>query len=78
MSLASTLFLPSGPLTPPGSSTPEVFPAPNRGTGTGIASFLNRLAGLSAPIIGANVRSSDPLTPIYVSGALFLAAFIAM
>lgn len=30
--------------------TPEVFPAPNRGTGTGIASFFNRLAGLCAPI----------------------------
>ncbi|KAI9886757.1 MAG: hypothetical protein M1823_001400 [Watsoniomyces obsoletus] len=58
--------------------TPEVFPAPNRGTGTGIASLLNRLAGLSAPIIGANVRTSDPATPIYVSGALFLAGFIAM
>ncbi|KAJ9668479.1 hypothetical protein H2201_001527 [Coniosporium apollinis] len=26
--------------------TPEVFPAPNRGTGTGISSFLNRIAGL--------------------------------
>lgn len=25
--------------------TPEVLPAPNRGTGTGIASFLNRVAG---------------------------------
>ena len=58
--------------------TPEVFPAPNRGTGTGIASFLNRIAGLTAPIIGANVPASNPSIPIYVSGALYLAAFIAM
>ncbi|KAI9806407.1 MAG: hypothetical protein M1833_003594 [Piccolia ochrophora] len=58
--------------------TPEVFPAPNRGTGTGIASFLNRVAGLCAPIIGANAPTSNPLVPIYVSGALFLSAFIAM
>ncbi|KAI9824705.1 MAG: hypothetical protein M1826_007283 [Phylliscum demangeonii] len=61
-----------------GVFTPEVFPAPNRGTGTGIASFLNRLAGLSAPIIAANVQAANPATPIYVAGALFLAAFVAM
>lgn len=60
------------------NSTPEVFPAPNRGTGTGIASLLNRLAGLSAPLIAANVNTSNPLAPIYVSGGLFLAAFVAM
>ncbi|KAI9682203.1 MAG: hypothetical protein M1817_000257 [Caeruleum heppii] len=57
--------------------TPEVFPAPNRGTGTGIASFLNRIAGLCAPIIGANA-SANPATPIWVAGALFLSAFVAM
>ncbi|KAJ5672737.1 hypothetical protein N7507_001864 [Penicillium longicatenatum] len=57
--------------------TPEIFPAPNRGTGTGIASCLNRIAGLMAPIIGI-YASVDPVTPIYVSGALILAAFIAM
>lgn len=58
--------------------TPEVFPAPNRGTGTGIASFLNRVAGLSAPIIAANISTSQPVMPIYVSGALFLTGFTAM
>ncbi|KAI9840576.1 MAG: hypothetical protein M1837_001515 [Sclerophora amabilis] len=57
--------------------TPEVFPAPNRGTGTGIGSFLNRVAGFCAPIIAAN-SSANPKTPIYVSGGLFLASFIAM
>jgi len=58
--------------------TPEVFPAPNRGTGTGISSFLNRIAGLCAPIIAANIPDANPNAPVFVSGALILAAFIAM
>ncbi|BAE60291.1 sugar transporter [Aspergillus flavus] len=57
--------------------TPEVFPAPNRGTGTGIASCLNRIAGLCAPIIGI-YASSNPSAPIYASGALLLVSFVAM
>ena len=58
--------------------TPEIFPAPNRGTGTGIASFLNRIGGLCAPIIAANIKSGNPSAPVYVAGALFLSAFLAM
>ncbi|KAI4124842.1 MAG: hypothetical protein LQ338_004596 [Usnochroma carphineum] len=58
--------------------TPEVFPAPNRGTGTGIASCLNRIAGLCAPIVAVNVGQTNPKAPIYASGGLFLAAFVAM
>ncbi|KAI4228367.1 MAG: hypothetical protein LQ349_006561 [Xanthoria aureola] len=58
--------------------TPEVFPAPNRGTGTGIASMLNRIAGLCAPIVAVNAGQEDPKAPIYASGGLFLAAFVAM
>ncbi|KAF2723233.1 MFS general substrate transporter [Polychaeton citri CBS 116435] len=58
--------------------TPEVFPAPNRGSGTGVCSFLNRLAGLCAPIIAVNAGAANPVSPIYASGALFFAAFIAM
>ena len=42
-------------------STPEVFPAPNRGTGTGIASFFNRVAGLCAPIVAVNAGSANPV-----------------
>ncbi|KAE8147553.1 MFS general substrate transporter [Aspergillus avenaceus] len=57
--------------------TPEVFPAPNRGTGSGIASCLNRIAGLCAPIIGI-YASSNPSAPIYASGALILVSFVAM
>ena len=42
-------------------STPEVFPAPNRGTGTGIASFFNRICGLCAPIVAVNAGRANPV-----------------
>ncbi|KAK2797555.1 hypothetical protein FQN50_009150 [Emmonsiellopsis sp. PD_5] len=58
--------------------TPEVFPAPNRGTGTGIASCLNRICGLLAPIVAIYGSTGNPKTPVYVSGGLMLAAFGAM
>lgn len=58
--------------------TPEVFPAPNRGTGTGISSCLNRIAGLCAPLVAIYSSDADPNSPIYASGALMLAAFSAM
>ncbi|KAK5119307.1 hypothetical protein LTR85_007663 [Meristemomyces frigidus] len=58
--------------------TPEVFPAPNRGSGTGTASFLNRIAGLCAPIVAVNAGSANPSAPIYASGVLFFVAFVAM
>jgi len=58
--------------------TPEVFPAPVRGTGSGIASLLNRLAGLSAPLIAARMGRLDPSGPILVAGSLYLVSFIAM
>ncbi len=58
--------------------TPEVFPAPYRGTGTGISSLLSRIGGLCAPIIAANIGNANPSSPVFVSGALILAAFVAM
>jgi sugar phosphate permease len=58
--------------------TPEVFPAPNRGTGTGIASCLNRIAGLCAPIVAIYAGEANPNAPVYASGGLILAAFVAM
>jgi sugar phosphate permease len=58
--------------------TPEVFPAPNRGTGTGIASCLNRIAGLCAPLVAIYGGTSSATAPIYASGGLILAAFVAM
>lgn len=58
--------------------TPEVFPAPNRGTGTGIASCFNRICGLLAPIVAIYSGEDNPDAPIYASGGLILAAFVGM
>lgn len=60
--------------------SPETFPAPNRSTGTGIGSGLNRLTGLCAPLVAIYSVSDTPASakvPIYVSGALFLVCFVA-
>jgi len=59
--------------------SPETFPAPNRSTGTGIGSGLNRLAGLCAPLVAIYSVSGSAASaklPIYVSGALFLLCFV--
>jgi hypothetical protein len=58
--------------------TPEIFPAPVRGAGTGVASFLNRITGLIAPILAANVPGDGATTPIYMAASLILCAFVAM
>jgi hypothetical protein len=58
--------------------TPEVFPAPSRGTGTGISSCLNRIAGLCAPLVAVYGGGSNPNSPIYAAGGLILASFVAM
>ncbi|KAK4217157.1 major facilitator superfamily domain-containing protein [Rhypophila decipiens] len=58
--------------------TPEIFPAPVRGAGTGVASFLNRATGLVAPILAANMPGDGTTTPIYLSAALILAAFVGI
>ncbi|EEA20885.1 hypothetical protein TMatcc_000883 [Talaromyces marneffei ATCC 18224] len=58
--------------------TPEVFPAPNRGSGTGIASFFNRLCGVMAPIVAIYGAKNNASAPVYASGGLILAAFGAM
>ncbi|PNY27443.1 MFS-type transporter [Tolypocladium capitatum] len=58
--------------------TPEMFPAPVRGAGTGVASFLNRLTGLMAPVLAATVPGDGATTPIYMSAVLILAAFVGM
>ncbi|KAF2025126.1 hypothetical protein EK21DRAFT_117126 [Setomelanomma holmii] len=65
-------------VTPLYAYTPEVFPAPIRGTGTGMSSFLNRVAGLCAPIVAIQAGSSNPKAPTYASGGLFIAAFFSM
>ncbi|RKF62637.1 putative MFS-type transporter PB1E7.08c [Erysiphe neolycopersici] len=66
--------------------TPESFPAPIRCTGSGISGFLNRIGGLAAVIIGANLPATssqdgviiDPKLPAIISGIFMVAAFLAM
>jgi len=58
--------------------TPEVFPAPVRGTGSGIASLLNRIAGLSAPLVAAQAGQMSQSAPIFAAAALYFVAFVAM
>jgi len=58
--------------------TPEIFPAPVRGAGTGVASFLNRATGLVAPVLAATIPGDGTTTPVYLSAALILAAFVGM
>ncbi|CAK7229205.1 hypothetical protein SEUCBS140593_007168 [Sporothrix eucalyptigena] len=55
------------------SFTPELFPTPQRGTGNALAATCNRIFGIMAPIIAmfANLQTA---VPVYISGALFLAA----
>lgn len=53
-------------------------PAPVRGAGTGVASFLNRFTGLLAPILAANIPGDGASTPIYLSGVLIFAAFVGI
>ncbi|PWN43781.1 MFS general substrate transporter [Ceraceosorus guamensis] len=55
--------------------TPEVFPTRVRGTGNAITASANRIFGIMAPIVAmfANLETS---APVYVSGALFIAAGI--
>ncbi|OAA68506.1 sugar transporter [Niveomyces insectorum RCEF 264] len=58
--------------------TPEIFPAPVRGAGTGVASFLNRVTGLVAPVLAATLPGDGSTAPIYLSAALILSAFFGM
>jgi len=58
--------------------TPEIFPAPVRGAGTGVASFLNRVTGLVAPVLAATVPGDGTSGPVYLSAILILAAFGGM
>jgi hypothetical protein len=50
--------------------TPESFPGPHRGTGTGTASTLLRFGGLIASLISSNTGFTT--APIYVSAAMWV------
>ncbi|OCK83363.1 MFS general substrate transporter [Lepidopterella palustris CBS 459.81] len=53
--------------------TPEIFPTKDRGTGNAITASANRIFGIMAPII-AMFANLNTAAPVYVSGALFIAA----
>ena len=55
------------------SYTPELFPAPVRGTGNGLVALFDRLSGLMAPIVVAYTGLETSI-PIWISAALFIAA----
>ncbi|KIX08884.1 uncharacterized protein Z518_03541 [Rhinocladiella mackenziei CBS 650.93] len=54
------------------SYTPELFPAPIRGSGNGLVAVFNRFSGLAAPFIAAYVGVNN--SPIWVSAGLFIVA----
>lgn len=58
--------------------TPEVFPAPIRGTAAGIASFWGRLFGIVAPLIGAHLLAVGLNAPLYLAGAGVFVCTIAI
>ena len=53
--------------------TPEIFPTKDRGTGNAITASANRIFGIMAPIV-AMFADLETSIPVYVSGALFIAA----
>lgn len=53
--------------------TPELFPTQHRGTGNALTATSNRIFGIFAPII-AIYGDLNTSVPVYVSGALFVAA----
>ena len=53
--------------------TPEIFPTKDRGTGNALTATANRIFGIVAPII-AIYADLTTAAPVYVSGALFIAA----
>lgn len=55
------------------SYTPELFPAPVRGSANGLVAMFNRLSGLMAPIIAAYIGIDTDL-PVWISAALFIVA----
>lgn len=53
--------------------TPEIFLTKDRGTGNALTASANRVFGIMAPLI-AMYANLNTAAPVYISGALFLAA----
>ena len=58
--------------------TPEVFPAPIRGTAAGLASFWGRIFSIVAPIIAAHILAKSLNGVLYLAGAAGFVATIAI
>ncbi|KAJ8514378.1 hypothetical protein ONZ45_g8085 [Pleurotus djamor] len=65
--------------------TPEVFPAPHRGTGDALCSAFNRVTGILAPVIKIATTNPDGSAttsvangPIFVSATLFIISSVLM
>ncbi|KAJ3983456.1 MFS general substrate transporter [Lentinula detonsa] len=65
--------------------TPEVFPAPHRGTGDALCSAFNRMTGILAPAIkivttpaSGDASQATANGPIFVAASLFLVSAILM
>ena len=58
--------------------TPEVYPAPIRGTAAGVASFWGRLFSIVSPLIGAHLLEKSINGPLYLAGAGVFICTIAL
>jgi hypothetical protein len=66
--------------------TPEVFPAPVRGTGSGLASFWGRLFGIIAPLTAQSLLPPGGITAdptgaqkvLYLAGGVTLGAVLGI
>lgn len=54
--------------------TPRLFPVAYRGSATGIASALSRLAGMTLPLVTGVLLAISTSLPLYVSAGLFMAS----
>ena len=58
--------------------TPEAFPAPIRGTASGLASFWGRIFSIVSPLIGAHLLTRSLNGPLYLAGAGVFVCTIAI
>jgi nitrate/nitrite transporter NarK len=59
--------------------TPEIFPAPIRGTACGLASFWGRLFGIVAPLIAQYIYAIPSINGVlYLAGATALVSTLAI
>ncbi|KAH7305610.1 major facilitator superfamily domain-containing protein [Rhexocercosporidium sp. MPI-PUGE-AT-0058] len=58
--------------------TPEAFPAPIRGTASGVASFWGRLFSIVSPLIAAHLLETSLNGPLYLAGSGAFVCVIAI